>query len=342
MRTLKNSEQLWSVTEASSRIVLVGHANPDGDAIGSVTGLYHFLAQTGKTAKMMVPNHFPDFLSCLNPDDNPILFYDSDSRECDSIIAAADLIVCLDMSAPHRADAMADAILNNRSAKKVLIDHHLNPETGHFDIVVSDTEVSSTCELLLSLILKSPVIGGDILKLNMDCATSLTAGILTDTNNFSNSIFPGTLERMSLLLQRGVDRNRLYDEIFCSYSVSRMRLMGHVLSDKMQLIHDGSVAFIVLDNEDKERYSFNNGDAEGFVNLPLRIRKVRMSALFKEDDGFIKVSLRSKGNLDVNTFARQYCNGGGHLNASGGRLNMSVSEIAHYFSECVEDYFKKA
>jgi len=328
--------------DSSSRIVLAGHSNPDGDAIGSVSAMYHFLRQTGKNPCMTVPNIFPDFLSCLNPAGDRIHIYKDETPECDRAIAAADLIICLDMNGPHRTDDMAGALLQNTTAKRILIDHHLNPETDFYDIVVSDTDVSSTCELLLSLMLEHPAIKGDINEVGIECATSIAAGMLTDTNNFANSIFPDTLERMSLLLKRGVDRNALYDSIFCSYSISRMKLMGHLLSEKMCVIQDGSVAFIILDNADKEKYSFRNGDAEGFVNLPLKIQGVRMTALMKEDNGYVKVSLRSKGSLDVNKFAREYCNGGGHRNASGGKLYMDISDTAAYFTKCVGEYFKKA
>lgn len=342
MTTDKNSDQLWSVIESSSRIVLLAHANPDGDAIGSVTAMYHYLRQIGKTAFMVVPNRYPDFLSCLNPADAHIHTYKDESAECDKAIAGADLVICMDMNGPRRIDELAEPVFNGTDARRILIDHHLNPETDFFDIVISETAVSSTCELLLSLILKSPEICGNFGRVNLDCATAIAAGMLTDTNNFANSIFPDTLERMSMLLKRGVDRDSLYDSIFCSYSESRMRLMGHLLSEKMSVIHDGSVAFIILDNADKEKYSFRTGDSEGFVNLPLKMQGIRMSALLKEDDSYVKVSLRSKGDLDVNLFAREYCNGGGHRNASGGKLYMDISETAAYFTASVEDYFKKA
>ena len=304
--------------------------------------MYHFLKQLGKQACMIVPNSFPDFLSCLDSDTDPILIYRNDTAVCKQKISDSDLVICLDMSGPSRIDDLADDIFTNSSARKILIDHHLNPVVEAFDIVVSDTEVSSTCELLFSLILESSAISGDITGLSLECANSTAAGILTDTNNFANSIFPATLERFSQLLKRGVDRDRLYNEIFCSYSATRMELMGYLLSEKMTLIHDGTVAFIILDKSEKEKYSFRTGDSEGFVNLPLKIRKVCMSALLTEDDGFVKVSLRSKGDLDVNRFAREYCNGGGHRNASGGRLYISIDETPDYFTNSIEEYFKKA
>ena len=304
--------------------------------------MYHFLKQIGKQPFAIVPNSFPDFLSCLDPAGDPIHIYRNEKETCDSAIAACDLIICMDMSGPARIDEMAEAIFEGSNARRILIDHHLNPVVGSFDIVISDTEVSSTCELLLSLMLEAPGIEGNIGHINLDCATSIAAGFLTDTNNFANSIFPSTLERVSLLLKRGVDRDYLYNEIFCSYSAARMELMGHLLSEKMTIIQGGSVAFIILDKAEKEKYSFHTGDSEGFVNLPLKIREVKMSALLTEDDGFVKVSLRSKGNLDVNLFSRQYCNGGGHRNASGGRLYIGIDETAAYFTASVEDYFKKA
>ena len=341
MRTLKNAEQLWRAIDSSTQIVIVGHVNPDGDAIGAVSAMYHFLKQIGKNATAMVPNRFPDFLSCLNPTGEPVRIFREETEACSHIIDGSDLIICLDMSGPGRIDEMADVIIP-ATATKILVDHHLNPATDAFDIVISDTEVSSTCELLLSLILDSPAVGGDISLVSLDCATSIAAGMLTDTNNFANSIFSSTLSLFSLLLKRGIDRDYLYNEIFCSYSATRMELMGHLLSEKMTIIHDGSVAYIILDKADKEKFSFRTGDSEGFVNLPLKIRKVCMAALLTEDDGFVKVSLRSKGDLDVNRFAKEYCNGGGHRNASGGRLYISIDETPDYFANSVEEYFKKA
>ena len=304
--------------------------------------MYHFLKQLGKQPFAIVPNSFPDFLSCLDPAGDPIHIYKAEKEACDSVIAASDLIICMDMSGPARIDEMSEAIFDGCTATRILIDHHLNPVAGAFDIVISDTEVSSTCELLLSLMLDAPGIEGNIGHINPECATSIAAGFLTDTNNFANSIFPSTLERFSLLLKRGVDRDYLYNEIFCSYSAQRMELMGHLLLNKMSIIQGGSVAFIILDKAEKEKFSFRTGDSEGFVNLPLKIRDVRMSALLTEDDGFVKVSLRSKGDLDVNLFSRKYCNGGGHRNASGGRLYMEIGEVAAYFTASIEDYFKKA
>jgi len=337
VKTYKNNDNFWGLINCSTNIILVGHLNADGDCIGCMTGMYHFLKQIGKKAQAIIPNSFPDYLSFLDPEEDPIAIYNRQTAFCEDKFRNADLLICLDLNSPKRCDIMEKTI-TDLQIPKVLIDHHLDPEIDSFDVVISDTEVSSACELLLSILLELPPISWNINNVCPACANALAAGILTDTNNFANSVYPATLELFSSLLNRGIDRDYLYDMLFCSYSMERMRLMGHLLCNNMKFLKGGTVAFMTLSLEDKAKFDFKTGDSEGFVNLPLFVNNLKMSAFFNEDDGFVKVSLRSKGDVDVNKFCQQYFNGGGHFHASGGRIFLPLSEIEDYFTNCVEDF----
>jgi phosphoesterase RecJ-like protein len=339
MRTTIAADRLNELILKGESIVILGHENPDGDSIGSTVAMYRYLSGLGKAACIVINSRPPRYFDFLMPE-GAVLYYNECKDACEAALAAADLLVFLDMNGVGRSGDVSKWIDCNRgSARRVLIDHHLNPQTEGFDVVISDTEVSSACELLYQVMLTLPGVEGDVANLPLECASALMTGILTDTNNFSNSLFPSTYRAVSELQARGVDRDTIYDSVFRSYSEHRMRLMGHLLQDNMRCIAPG-VAYMTLSKEDKQKYGFVRGDSEGFVNLPLMIGEVVMSVLFTEDDGYVKVSLRSKGNLDVNDFSHKYCNGGGHKNASGGRLYMSLDDVPGYFESKVKEFFK--
>ncbi|MBQ7254367.1 MAG: DHH family phosphoesterase [Bacteroidales bacterium] len=338
MRVTINEDKLHSMVCSAGNIVIFGHENPDGDSIGSAVGMYHYLTDIGKRAHIVIASRLPDNLDILIPEGS-ISYYSEDASACGQAIAAADLLIFLDMNGVDRAGAVSKVVDSSAAGvHKVLIDHHLGPKVEEFDVVISDTEVSSACELLYQVLLQQSGVDGDIRKLSIECVTAIMAGILTDTNNFANSVYPSTYLAVSALQARGVDRDSLYDAVFRSYSRSRMRLMGYMLKDNMRFL-DPCVAFFTLSMAEKETYGFLRGDSEGFVNLPLSIKDVQMTALFTEDVGYIKVSLRSKGNIDVNDFAHRYCNGGGHKNASGGKLYMPLEQVPDYFECKVKEFF---
>ena len=197
----------------------------------------------------------------------------------------------------------------------------------------STIDVSSTCELLFWILLALPDVAGDPARIPLRCAESLYVGMMTDTNNFSNSVLPGTFEMAGLLMGVGVDKNGLQEKVLSCYSVSRTRLMGHMVKDKMKVLPKWNTAYMLLSNKEKDRYHFQTGDSEGFVNLPLAISSVQVSAFFTEDSEgrYLRVSLRSKGSINVNKFAVRFFNGGGHHNAAGGRLYMPLEEVPAYF-----------
>ena len=319
-------------------IVLIGHFNPDGDAVGSVTAAYHYLKARGKRPRIILPSPYPESMAFLEPDEagDRMLICEKDPDGARQLIAAADLLVCLDFNRLARTEYLEADILAAR-AGKVMIDHHLAAESERFDLVFSTPEVSSTCELLWRVLLAMPDIGGDPSRIGLRCAESLYVGMMTDTNNFSNSVFSGTFEMASQLLARGVDKDALQEKVLGRYSVSRTRLMGHMIKDKMTILPDFEAAYMLLSNKEKDRYHFRPGDSEGFVNLPLAIAGVQISALFTEnfDGRYIRVSLRSRGRLNVNRLAQRFFNGGGHRNASGGRLYIPLEAVPAYFEQAL-------
>ena len=332
---------LESILSASRDIVLISHFNPDGDAVGSVTAAWHYLKARGKNPRIILPSPWPESMDFLEPEgcDGKIVVCEREPETARSLVEAADTLVCLDLNRLDRTEYLAEDIRRS-SAKKILIDHHLAAETTLFDVSVTTTEVSSTCELLFWIISSLPDIAGDPARITLPCAESLYVGMMTDTNNFANSVFPDTFEMAARLLARGVDKNGLQEKVLSCYSVSRTRLMGHLAKDKMKILPRYRAAYMLLSNKDKDRYHFKIGDSEGFVNIPLTISDVDLSALFTEDAGgaYIRVSLRSKGTLNVNRLAARSFNGGGHRNASGGRLYMPLDAVPAYFEQALAEW----
>jgi len=336
-----NTVKFEKLIKSCSSLAIVGHINPDGDCIGSTTALFHYASSTGIDARIILPGELPYTLEFLNPKgEDRITIFKNNPSEAADIISRADTIVCIDLNGPSRSGEM-EPLLRASTAKKILIDHHPGPETEFFDLVFSRTDISSASELLFWILYNTSNIAGDLKRMPMAMCQSLYCGMVTDTNNFSNSVYPSTFEMASLLIKRGVDKDRLQEKILSSYSISRMRLMGLLLKEKMKYVAKYHAAYIILDEKTKHEHRFQKGDSEGFVNLPLKAKKVRISALFTEDtdNNHIRVSIRSKGHIDVNAFARACFNGGGHVNASGGKLFIPVNEIPAYFEESLKNFF---
>lgn len=314
---------LEKMISEARKISIVTHQKPDGDAIGSSVALYHYLIFCGKdSVRIILNDRYPSylgFLTCSIPE-NDIIVHKERSVEAEVLLNDSDLIFCVDFNAFHRTDRL-EPVLSASKASKVLIDHHLNPDRASFDLSFSETDISSASELLYQILMHTSIISQDAERLPAESATALMTGMTTDTNNFGNSTYPSTLLMASSLLGAGVDRDRILLHIYNQYGENRIRLMGHILKDLLTITEDG-VAYIVLDRKTQKEYSVEEGDTEGFVNIPLSIAGVRMSILAKEDDGKIRVSIRSKKGTSANGCARLFFNGGGHENAAGGRLNI--------------------
>lgn len=319
--------------EHADKIVIVAHVSPDGDAIGSSLGLWHFLDSQGKTANVIVPNAFPDFLKWM-PGSKDILLYDRYREFANKLIAEAEIICCLDFNAPKRIDAMSDAIITAKG-KKILIDHHLYPD-DFCDITMSYPKVSSTSELIFRLICRM----GYFSEITKEAAECIYTGMMTDTGSFTyNSNDREIYFIISELLSKGIDKDDIYRKVYNTYSESRLRLMGYILS-QMRVYPEHHAALISLTKNEQGRFSYIRGDSEGFVNIPLSIKGVVLSCFLREDTEkpIIKISLRSVGTFPCNQLAAEFFNGGGHLNASGGEFYGTIEEAKKVFEQALEKF----
>lgn len=319
--------------ERADKIVIVSHVSPDGDAIGSSLGLYHFLDSQDKVVNVIVPNAFPDFLKWM-PGSKDILLYDRYREFADKLIMEADVICCLDFNALKRIDEMADIVAAS-PARKVMIDHHPYPEE-FCRIIMSYPKISSTSELIFRLICRM----GYVSDITKACAECIYTGMMTDTGSFTyNSNNREIYFIIGELLSKGIDKDEIYRKVYNTYSESRLRLMGYVLSH-MKVYRDCHAALISLTKDEQSRFNYIKGDSEGFVNIPLTIKNVCLSCFLREDTEkkMIKISLRSIGDFPCNKLAADFFNGGGHLNASGGEFTGTMAEAIAVFEKALEQY----
>lgn len=315
--------QLHQLTEQSSKIVTCCHRRPDGDALGSSLAVADWLREKGKDVTVVAPDMFPDFLHWL-PASETIVRYDKHPDTVEKAVTDADLIICLDFNDPERLGSMG-ALLSASKAPMLLIDHH--PKTGEgFALAVSRPDVSSTCEIVARLLWQL----GDFEGMSQKCAAAIYCGMMTDTGAFTyNSTAPEIYFIISQLLTKGIDKDRIYRNVYNNYSQWRLRLVGYVLYQKLNIFGDKHASYFVLTRNDLHRFHFLRGDAEGIVNMPLQIKGMRLSISLREDtesSNLVWVSLRSVGDLSCTKIAEKYFNGGGHLNASGGKLLCSIEE----------------
>lgn len=321
------------ITEAPKQVVIVSHTNPDGDAIGSSLAWAEVLEGLGHTVTCIVPNRPPYFLSWM-PRINEVVIFKQAEEQAREAIERAELLFCLDFNAISRLEILSDTIAANQTARRILIDHHLSPEEG-FELLFSYPEASSTCYLVYELIVA--LFGTERLTRRM--AELLYVGMMTDTGNFAFShLTPELFRAVAVLLERGIVIPEIHNRVYNSYTAGRARLFGYVINRKMELIANGHVAYMSLKEHEMRRFGFQQGDSEGFVNYPLTIKKVKMSAMFIEQHNFIRISLRSRGNIDVNLFARKYFEGGGHKNAAGGKSYDSMEVTLDRYIRAVEEW----
>ena len=319
--------------ERADKIVIVSHVSPDGDAIGSSLGLAQFLDSQDKTVNVIVPNAFPDFLKWM-PGSKDILLYDRYKEFADKLINEADIICCLDFNSLKRIEEMADSVATS-PARKILIDHHLYPE-DFCRLVISHPDISSTSELVFRLICRM----GYFSDISREGAECIYTGMMTDTGGFTyNSNNREIYFIISELLSKGIDKDDIYRKVYNTYSESRLRLMGYVLSN-MKVYREYNSALISLTKEEQGKFDYIKGDSEGFVNIPLSIKNVRFSCFLREDTErrIIKISLRSVGTFPCNKLAAEFFNGGGHLNASGGEFTGTMAEAKQVFEEALKKY----
>ena len=322
-----------TLIEKGEKFVIVTHVSPDGDAIGSSLGMLHFLHALGKeNVSVIVPNEFPTFYHWM-PGASEVLIYEYHSEQCETLLKEADVLFCLDFNEPKRIEKLAPAVVAS-PAHKILIDHHLAP-SDFCEVMMSYTEVCSTSELVYRFIDRL----GKAQLINHQCAECIYTGMMTDTGSFTyNSNRNDIYLIVSELIQKGIDKDLIYRRVNQVYSEARLRLEGYVLYEKMKIYPDKHTSLITLSNEELKRFDYHSGDTEGFVNLPLSIDDVVFSVFIREDEDYIKISLRSVGDFPCNLFAKAYFGGGGHKNASGGEFYGSLEDAVKTFEQGLKEF----
>ena len=333
-----SKERIESLREllapANRKIVIVAHTNPDGDAVGSSLAWAEVLRGMGHEVTCIVPNKYPYFLDWMPGIDEVVIFKNDAEGRARQAVEAADVIFCLDFNAISRLENLSETIAANTTACRVLIDHHLSPDEG-FDLSFSHPDSSSTCFLVYSIV--EAMCGAGAITRRM--AESLYVGMMTDTGNFAFSFLtPELFRAVAVLVEKGISIPEIHNNVYNAYTEGRARLFGYVINRKMEIIQDGTVAYMSLMENEMRRFQFQQGDSEGFVNYALTIKKMKMSAMFLAHRKFIRVSLRSRGDVDVNLFARKYFNGGGHKNAAGGKSFVSMQETIDHYIKSVKEF----
>ena len=332
-------QQLTTLIEESENIVCVCHQNPDGDALGSCLGWAEVLRVCyDKQPVVIVPDQYPDYLQWL-PNSEKIVRYDKKKAEADELLKKAQLVFCLDFNSAARTADM-EASLCQTAAQRVLIDHHLDP-TVDAVVTISKPEASSTCELVFRLVWQM----GCLAELGRHFAVPVYCGMMTDTGGFTyNSNDPDIYFIISQLLTKRINKDKIYRNVYHTFSENRLRLTGFVLYNRLVVDAMRHASYFTLSRDDLRRFHFMKGDAEGLVNMPLQMKGHRLSISLREDtekDNLVWVSLRSVDQFPCNEMAAQFFNGGGHLNASGGRLYGTMAEAVAVVEKAIKAFEDK-
>ena len=318
---------LKSELQTPKKIVIVSHRNPDGDAIGSSLGLLHFLKELKHEVCFISPNEYPDFLAWMPNVSNTIIF-EKETDKANELLKSSDYIFTLDFNALHRTGEQMEKALQSLTIPMIMIDHHQEPDCYPL-YTFSETSYGSTCEMIYDFI---NALGFNQL-INKEIATCLYVGITTDSGSFR---FPKTTAKthtcVADLISKGINNSEIHNLLFDNASYSRLQLLGRALQN-LTLLKEYKASYITLSQEELDTYKYKKGDTEGIVNYGLSLEGINMTAIFIEnkEEGIIKISFRSQGNVDVNQFARKYFNGGGHINAAGGKSFLSLEETVKQF-----------
>lgn len=346
MEKILNSEELLLLQDKiaqANHVACVCHVNPDGDALGSTLALAAWMHRLGKECHVIVPNRFPDFLRWM-PGAPEIIRYDKHPERADEILLQTDFLWICDMGEPSRALGMerilAECVQRSTTDQlfMTMVDHHLNPASNFCNLQISSPDMCATCEVLCHLLWQI----GQMEALSVNEATCLYTGMMTDTGAFTYASTRSVIyECISHLLARGIDKDRIYRNVFWTSTPNRMRLVGYLLYVKMTLIPGMNTSIITLTNQERRRLGVKNGDTEGIVNMPLQMQGMRLSVLISEDTehpDFVKFSLRSVDDFPCNEMSARFFCGGGHKNASGGRLRCGIDEAVELFRRAVQEY----
>ena len=327
-------QQIESEIQNANNIVITSHKSADGDSIGCSLGLLHFIEKLGKKVVVCHPDAAPTFLYWL--DSSPILLMSDEPEKVTEEFKKADLVFCLDYNTASRVGPEMQTLLEEATCKKIMIDHHLNPDEVP-TLMVSETTASSTSQLIVELIEQS----GHIDLLDEKIGTPLYLGILTDTGTFRfNSVSPRTHEILAKLLAGGVQHHLVHEKLGDNNTESRLRLQGFAMSMKLEILDEYKVAIIGITKEELAEYGYVKGDTDMLPNLCLSIKGMKAAIVFTERDGIMKISFRSKGKENpVNILASENFNGGGHANAAGGMSELSVDETLEKLKGLIPQYF---
>lgn len=328
---MEDINEIKDLLSIPKQVVILSHRNPDGDALGSSLATKLFLEKSGHAVKVVLPSEYPNVFKYM-PCVYDCIIFDDNHKIAINAIKEAEVIFCLDFNGLDRIDKIGKYVHESK-AKKILIDHHLDPEP-FADYIFSNTAASSTCEMVYKFI-------NDLEQtrhIDKDIAECLFTGLITDTGSFKYNTNPYTYEVAALLKNKGADDYFLQDAIFNSYSQKQMKLLGHCLVNRMEIIPEHHAGIIALTKEDYANYEIGRGDTEGVVNYMLMIEGIKVAAFIREQPQIIKLSLRSKGDISVQELARNHFNGGGHKNASGGHAYAKLEDIVKRFKEVLPRY----
>lgn len=333
---MKELQGLFEYLQQPRRVVLLTHVRPDGDAVGSALAMKMYLEKKGHVADVIVPDEFPDFLdwmplssSCYNHQKNP--------KTCFAILTKAECIFFLDFNAIKRIEALGEDVKKlNQPLVTVMIDHHREPD-AFTDYTLWDDKASSTAELIYTFI----SIAGDLPLIDKNMAACIYAGMALDTGIFQYSNTTARVHQIAgELMQHGINVEEIHNNVYNQYGENRIRFIGYLFTEKLQIVSEYQAAYMSISMQEAEKFRLNIGDKEGIVNLPLSMKNVHMAVLFTEDKDRIKISFRSKGDVNVELLARLFFNGGGHKNASGGSSRLSLQDTIDYFVKVLPEFAK--
>ena len=325
-------ENIYPLLDQPRKVVITTHQKPDADAMGSSLALFHFLKQFGHQVTVISPTNWAAFLNWM-PGCKQVLDFESPNENAKNAIDNADWIFCLDFNTLSRTKNMADRLLQSK-AERILIDHHREPQTEVFAYGISDTGKSSTAEMIYDFIVNA----GHSNKINLEIADCIYAGVMTDTGSFRFPSTTASVHRMVAdLKDKGLMQSMVHENLFDNHSEDRFRFFGNVLLNRMEVFYEYNTALIAIPQMDLIKFNIKTGDTEGLVNFPLSIQGIKLAAIIIDRGEERKCSFRSKGDFDVNTFARKYFNGGGHFNAAGGQTKESLAETVELFKKAMKE-----
>ncbi|SHG45643.1 phosphoesterase RecJ domain-containing protein [Flavobacterium segetis] len=327
---IQDIQAIQLLLSTPKKIAIIPHRGPDGDAMGSTLALYHFLLKNNHEPIVVSPNEFPDFLAWM-PGSETIKIFEKDKENCTKILQESDLIFTLDFNALHRTGEM-EHVLTPLKAPFIMIDHHQKPD-DYAAITYSDTSFGSTCEMIYNFI----SFLGKKQDIDKTIGTCIYTGILTDSGSFRFPKTTGNTHRIvAELIDLGVENTEIPSLLFDNSGFGRLQILGQALQN-MKLIMDHKTAYTILSQEELNSFNYVKGDTEGIVNYGLSIKGIQFAAIFIEnaEEKIIKISFRSQGDFDVNQFARDHFNGGGHRNAAGGKSDLSLQETVQKFEDLV-------